>query len=471
MRKNINIWLIGLLLLAIAPNILFSQLSVADSLTTPDPNIRKYFPRWKVCENDIRIQIHQSFVILGVDKSLLDMSNIEVLAAPRVDPYVPYELLTITCGKATMNANMIAEAIPRLAEYLDGSVSFLTGNELYPPKRDYCFNEIAPESPMDQTQAKAILSYMEPTNVDHSITVSLFEQSLKIGSSDFWLRNVVGSDNIGYPYWTGGEAKLLLKRPLYVNSDDESRERIPNLITAYMGFGYKIESGLESSGTNALSWIPRRKLNSSNDGKLVAGFDFHMPFMPELGLAVNIETPLEKTRTRDIDRTLYAAYSMDLFPEVTHPYNPDDDLAIVPLLRGNGQVSVFYNWWLNKDQGENFFRFDLGLSYYEIREMISFFNHDKLTFTMTNNGVEGLKLYKPNSFMDWVYAKVEYRNQAVFPFGMSVQYSNNIMLGKLYVPIIKWLYIEAKAGLNLRDNHYFEGQTFFMISPVVRITL
>ena len=74
--------------------------------------------------------------------------------------------------------------------------------------------------------------------------------------------------------------------------------------------------------------------------------------------------------------------------------------------------------------------------------------------------------------MDWLYAKVEYRNQAVFPFGMSVQYSNNIMLGKLYVPVIKWLYVEAKVGINLRENNrYFEGQTFFMISPVVRITL
>lgn len=471
MRKNINIWLFGLLLIALIPSKLFSQVSILDSLTTPDPDIRKYFPRWKVCENDIRIQIHQAFVILGVDKSQLDMSKVEVLAAPRPDNESPYELLTITCGKATMNANMIAESIPTLAEYIEGRVSFLTGEELMMPKRDYCYVEIPPEAPMDQTQAKAILSYMEPTNVDHSVTISLFEQSLKVGSSDFWLKNIVGSDNIGYPYWTGGEAKLLLKRPLYINSDEKSKERIPNLITAYMGFGYRIESGLESSETNALSWIPRRRLNSSNDGKLVAGFDFHMPFMPELGLAVNVETPLEKTRTRDIDRTLYATYPMEMFPDVIHPFSENDNLAVIPLLRGNGQISIFYNWWLNKEQGENFFRFDLGLSYYEIREMMSFFNREKLTFTMTQNGVEGLRLYKPNSFMDWVYAKVEYRNQAVFPFGMSVQLSNNIMLGKLYVPLIKWLYVEGKVGINLRDNHYFEGQTFFMISPVIRITL
>ncbi len=472
MRKNIFILLIGLFMLGMAPDMLFAQSSVVDSLTTPDPNIRKYFPRWKVCENDIRIQIHQSFVVLGVDKALLDMSNIEVLAAPRVDQYAPYELLTITCGKATMNANVIAESIPRLAEYLNGSVSFVNGLELLIPKRDYCYSEIAPETPLDQTQAKAILSYMEPTNVDHSITVSLFEQNLKIGSSDFWLKNVVGNDAIGYPFWTAGEAKLLLKRPLYVNSNDESRERIPNLITAYLGFGYKLESGLDSKDVNALSWIQRRKLNSSAEGKLVAGFDFHMPFKPELGLAVNIETPLERVKERNFDRTAYAAYDLSKFPDVS--YSPGEktlDYAVVPMLRGNGQVSVFYNWWINQDKGENYFRFDLGLNYYEIREMLTFYNKDVSTFTMTNSGVEGLKLYKPNSFADWVYAKVEYRNQAIFPFGMSIQYSNQTMLGRIYIPIIKWLYIEAKAAVPLRDNHYFESQSFFMISPIIRITL
>ncbi len=470
MRKNIFIIVIGLLMLGMMPSQLKSQ-NVIDSLTTPDPNIRKYFPRWKVCENDIRIQIHQSFVVLGVDKSLLDMSNIEVIAAPRIDQYVPYDLLTITCGKATMNANVITSAIPRLAEYLNGSVSFLNGYELYPPKRDYCYNEIAPETPMDQTQAKAILSYMEPSNVDHSITVSLFEQTLKVGSSDFWLKNIIGNDPIGYPFWNSGEAKVVLKRPLYVNGNEESRDRIPNLINAQLGVGYRLESGLYSDEVNALSWVTRRKLNSGPDVKIIAGFDFHIPFYPEIGISVNAEIPTQKLKNKDFDRTYYASYNAASFPNLNYsPGEKSTDFAVVPFLRGSGQVALFYNWWLNKEKGENYFRFDLGISYFEVREMLSYFDGNKHTFTMTQDA-EGLQLYKPNEFGDWVFAKVEYRNQAIFPFGMSVQYSNQILLGKLYIPIFKWLYIEGKAAVPLRHFRYFENQTFFMVSPTLRITL
>lgn len=469
MRKNIYIVLIGLFMLGMAPSLLHSE-NIIDSLTTPDPNIRKYFPRWKVCENDIRIQIHQSFIVLGADKSLLDMSNIEVLAAPRVDPNMPYDLLTITCGKATMNANEITASIPRLAEYLSGLVSFVNGQELFPPKRDYCYTEIAPESPMDPTQAKAILSYLEPSNVDHAITVSLFEQTLKIGSSDFWIKSIIGNDQIGYPFWNGGEAKVVLKRPLYVNPYDESRERIPNLINAYLGVGYKLSNGLVDEDWNALSWIPRRKLNSGPDAKLIAGFDFHMPFLPEFGLAFNIEVPMERFKDKDFDRTDYF-FNYDVTDLIFETPPNTLNYAKIPFLRGNGQATLFYNWWLNKEKGENFFRFDVGINYYEIREALSYFDNGKQTSYMTTNDVEGLKLYKPNEFGDWIYLKAEYRNQAVYPFGLSVQYSNQIILSKLYLPIVKWLYVEAKYATPLRHTQYFETKNFFMISPVFRITL
>jgi len=126
MRKNIFLVLFGLLLLGTTPNLLHAGTFV-DSLTTPDPNIRKYFPRWKICENDIKIQIHQSFIIMGYDKSKLDMSSIEVLAAPRTDQSLPYEILTITCGKASMNSNQITQNIQVLSEYINGANSFVTG--------------------------------------------------------------------------------------------------------------------------------------------------------------------------------------------------------------------------------------------------------------------------------------------------------------------------------------------------------
>ena len=90
---------------------------------------------------------------------------------------------------------------------------------------------------------------------------------------------------------------------------------------------------------------------------------------------------------------------------------------------------------------------------------------------MTTEDVNGLKLYKPNTFGDWVYFKVEYRNQAVYPFGISFQYANQIGLGRVYLPIFKWLYLEAKYATPLRTKNPFEMDNYFMISPVIRITI
>ena len=53
-----------------------------DALTTLDQDIVKYFPRWKICEPDLQIHIQSAFLGAGFDRSLLNLSDIEVLAAP-----------------------------------------------------------------------------------------------------------------------------------------------------------------------------------------------------------------------------------------------------------------------------------------------------------------------------------------------------------------------------------------------------
>ncbi len=83
----------------------------------------------------------------------------------------------------------------------------------------------------------------------------------------------------------------------------------------------------------------------------------------------------------------------------------------------------------------------------------------------------GLNTYKNSEFGDWFYAKVEYRNQASYPFGMSMQYSNQILLGRIYLPIFSWLYVEGKYSTPLRNARPYEIENFFVISPVLRITL
>jgi hypothetical protein len=475
MRKNILIAFIGLLLFGAGSSFARANGTVLDSLTTPDPNIRKYFPRWKICEFDIRAQIHQSFLIMGYDKSKLDIGQVEILAAPRTNENKDqaYEILLLTCGKATMNANQIANNIPKLAEKISGAFSFHTNQEMNPAKRDYCYSEIPAEMPVSESQAKAILSFMEPTNVDHAITISLFEQSLKIGSTDFWIKSMVGNDQIGYPFWSAGEAKIVLKRPLYVNQDEESREKIPNLINAYLGGGYKITSGIDNSSSNVLSWVTKRTLNSGPSGKMVAGFDFNMPFHPEAGIQMNVELPFEKLKNKSIDEEDFGV--MDARGVTFDPSDPrsaynDKIKGIAPMLRASGQFTLFYNLWLDKEKAENYFRFDLGLGYSEVREMLMYRDTDKQLTNITTEA-KGLKTYKNSEFGDWMFAKVEYRNQANYPFGLSLQYSNQILLGRIYIPIVSWLYIEGKYATPLRGARPYESDSFFMISPVLRITL
>lgn len=450
--------------------------SLVDLLNTIDPDIKVYFPRWRVCELDLQIQIYQAFNILGYDKKTLDKQKIEILAAPQSNATDPYEILTITCGLAVMTSSEVESKIPDLADFIAGAKGFRGFNRAQkqdPAFRDYCYNDIPAEVPVSQSEASAIINYFENTKVTHSVTISAFEQSLKIGESGFWLKSSLGTDQIGYHFWSSGEARIVLKRPLYINKDVESRERIPYLINAYLGGGYQLKSGLAGSGNSVFSWVPNRKLNTGTGGKLIAGLDLHMPFHPNAGISFNAEIPLKKIKNETI-------YNADKDYATIGNYVPEEDIntdivdikdfesaKIAPFLRATGQVTGFYNWWLDPNTPENFLRIDLGLNYNEVQDVM-FYDGDK----MAREGVSNLKTYKNSEFGDWIYAKVEFRNQDVFPFGCSFQYSNQIALGRVYIPLIgNWFYIEGKYSTPLRGARYYENRDFFMISPVLRLTI
>ena len=111
------------------------------------------------------------------------------------------------------------------------------------------------------------------------------------------------------------------------------------------------------------------------------------------------------------------------------------------------------------------------MSYMEAKEYGVYRDVKNFASYIEPNGIDGLKTYKPNEFGDWVFAKAEYRNQAIWPFGLSIQYSNQTMLGRVYVPLVNWLYIEAKVATLLRGARPYENKTFFIISPVLRLTI
>jgi hypothetical protein len=437
-----------------------------DSMTTIDPEIRKYFPRWKICETDLQIQIYQAFRILGYDESKLSKTRIEVLAAPRKSEQEPYDLLLLTCGEVSLTASQMQSNLgERLLNIIAGGDAFANPNTWVDGKRDYCYVDIPPEVPVTASQAQAIISYLEPTNVTHSFTLSLFEQSLKFGESGFWLKNITGTDEIGYIFWNSGCSKIILKRPLYVNRDSKTSDRIPYLINAYLGGAYRIWSGINNK-SDIFSWVPQQKINQGPGGKLVAGFDFHMPFHPQFGLHFNLELPMTELKEETVEADKY--YSYVKTNDLTL-----DTFSVAPLLRSSGQATLFYNFWFTESNPENYIRIDLGLNYFEVREV--YFKptpfRSRILVPSPDDETIQLSTHKPNEFADWIYAKIEYRNQSVWPFGFSLQYSNQILLARAYLPIFNWLYIEGRVSRILRTAKPFENKTFFLISPVLRLTL
>jgi len=459
--------------------------AIIDSLTTIDPNIVGYFPRWKICEPDLLAQIYQAFLYKGYPKNELSQEDVQVLGAPKEFETDPYDILLLTCGKTSMNSVEIESL------FGDMMIGFLSGEYTYKgidrgirtdfAKRDYCFSDIPGETPVTPSQAAMITNYLDkPVNVDHAFSLSLFEQSLKIGESGFWIRSVLGTDEVGYHFWSSGESKILLQRPLYINQDMGTKKGIPNLIDAYLGGAYRITGGLDSDGS-LLSWVSNRTLNADPGGKIIFGTDIHAWFHPQAGISLNLELPMKRLGTERIDPSAYGSYGIGDREVDFNPNNPIGAIAtksaIIPLLRATGQFSVFYHLWLDKQNPENYFRFNLGISYAEIQEALLYEVQENPipnapTRYMSVDDIDGLGTFKPNEFMDWLYFKVEYRNQAVFPFGISAQISNQILLGRAYLPLLgNWLYLEAKYSTPLRDARIFEMKNFFMISPVLRLTI
>jgi hypothetical protein len=464
--------------------------AIIDSLTTLDPNIVSYFPRWKICEPDLMAQVYQAFLYKGFPADQLSKDDIQVLGAPKEYKSDPYEILMISCGRSSMNTVEIESVFDDLI------VGFISGYYIYAGPlrgtehrddasyRDYCYSDIPGEEPISTSQAAVITNYLKtPTNVDHAFSLSLFEQTLKIGESGFWIRSLTGTDEVGYHFWSAGESKILLERPLYVNRDENTKKGIPYLVNAYLGGGYRIRSGIDDKNS-ILSWIPKRILNAGPGGKLIFGTDVHAWFHPAAGISLNLEIPLTQLKTETVEENTYGMYKItedrlvDFDPNNEIGQDPNlkrGTMQIAPILRATGQITAFYHWWLDKMNPENYLRFDLGLSYCEVQEALYYEiakGNDAPGRFISTDAINGLYTYKPNEFMDWLFFKLEYRSQAVFPFGVSVQISNQIMLGKAYIPLLgDWLYLEAKYSTPLRDARPFEIKNFFMISPVLRLTI
>jgi hypothetical protein len=446
--------------------------NLVNNLNTLNPELVKLFPRWVICDQDLAFRVYQAFLHLQKPKSNLNEQKIEVLAAPRKEG-LPFEILLITSGEESIGSVQIDDVMPELADFINGVKPFdpnFKGKDI----RKYCFVDVSPEQPVSPTQANTIVNYFQPTNVTQSISISLFEQSLKIGETGFWIVSEVGNDPIGYPFWTGGESKVKVRIPLgNENLDYNTKRDIPFDIYANLGYGYRISSGLKDK-SSFLSWVSERRLNSGYGGKLIGGFDFLLPFHRNAGIHFNIELPTKKVETSSIDPE-DTQFWKELRSDIVwdDPNKAKTYKGVVPMLRGVGQLTVFYNYWL-KENGlpYHYFRFEAGIGYSEVREFASWRDESVAVTYITVDSVSGLKTYKPNEFMDWVILKAEYRNQALHPFGFSLQYSNQTLLATGFVKIFgDWLFLEGKYSTPLRTARPYEISNFFLLSPVLRITL
>jgi hypothetical protein len=457
-QRYLHIFLLSIFLMS-GFGVMTLQAQTSDSLAlanlkSVDPGLLPYFPRWNVCEPNLQLQIFQVFKLDGRSAENLDMRSIQITSAPIKDPKNPeYNILLVECGREKMTADQVESKLKTLVPTLVN------------PKRPYCYQDIPVASAPSQAQIEAITNYLEmPTNTTHSYSLSAFEQTLKIGKEDgYWIRSQIGTEGAGMPFISAGEAKVVVQHPLYVNEDIATRKAIPNLLHFHIGMGYR----LQDTSNGALNFLPQRRMNAGYGGKGIFGFDFHAPFQPNFGITFHVEVPLQGIDTlKNIERSTYAAYFKD------NPLSPRDPLVVAPLLRITGNTGIFYNWWLDPENPENYVRFDLGMNYTEVKEVaINRLGGDSGPFTL-NDKTEGLRFYHPTEFLDWLYAKVEYRNQSTFPFGLSAQYSNQIFLGRLYLPLLgQWLYLDARYSIPLRSESRPFDQSVFMVSPVLRLNI
>ena len=59
----------------------FAELNnTIDSLTTIDPHVMRFFPRWRVIEKNLAKNIYSAFITAGYKDQDLDIQNVQILA-------------------------------------------------------------------------------------------------------------------------------------------------------------------------------------------------------------------------------------------------------------------------------------------------------------------------------------------------------------------------------------------------------
>ncbi|MGE3799486.1 MAG: hypothetical protein AB7H80_00545 [Candidatus Kapaibacterium sp.] len=454
-----------------------------EDLNTIDPDVGRYFPRWRILEADLKTKLALYFRSIGVPVNTND--TMTVTASFERGATAPQDILQIKAGSYPGSELNSRQAI-------EGAL----GAELYQQilGRQYAHAEIPPAKPITETGTERVPSVFYPTNAKQFVAVSLFRQAVQIGSTGARLEHLLGSDEVGYPFWSGGQGKALIDYPIIRQDNEELRANgVPDPFKFSLGVGYRLKFGVPDQNAVADIFSPR-KLNGAIGAKAIVRAEYRLPQLNDLGIGFYTELPFNK---RAGFESVKGNEEVVWVPDSIGTGRPGQNIPIrsAYFMRTVAQGNLFWETWL--DNYEHYVRFSLGMSYQEfavgaLRVGDYWLDPDGETTRRVNpqtgiveegpgaspvglaNNVEYRGLVHPTEVQDWLYAKIEYLNQSDFPFGVSAQLANRNLLLTGFVPVVpNWLFLQAKYSTPLLRSEAapWEQNPFIVISPVLRFML
>ena len=448
--------------------------NIAD-LNTIDPDIGRYFPSWRIQEADLKVKLALYFRSMGVPVKTND--TITVTASFEDETGGGQDLLQIRAGSypgALINSRQAIESSLGLDLY----------NQIL--DRKYAHSMIEPAKPITATGTERVPSVFYPTNANQFVAISAFRQAVQIGTTGARLEHLIGSDEIGYPFWSGGQGKALVDYPIIRQDNEELRANgVPDPFKFSLGIGYRLKFGQPGESSLSDLFSPR-KLNGAIGAKAIVKAEYRLPQVNDIGIALYTELPFNKrVGTEQVKGDGEVVWTAD-----TLRLRARTPVRTAYFSRTVAQGSLFWETWMANYQ--HYLKFAVGISYQEFtRGSMTLFD-DYLdpdgihTWTKDGgpgknanpeglaNGVEYNGLFHPTEVEDWIYAKIEYLNQSDFPFGASAQLANRNLLVTGFVPVVpNWLFLQAKYSTPiLRDEAApWEHNSMIVISPVIRFML
>jgi hypothetical protein len=348
--------------------------TVVDALNTGDSSYTVYFPTWKVLDKYTRTNIYKAFRHRA--KQFTEEDLVFVIASPDQENIIDLRIGNTSYGR------LYAQSI------LDPDLK----RELL--ERNYAYENETPAGYRTNSQGnrKPLPRPRTPESVGFNL--SAFGGYVQF-SNDWGIVGKVGDDELGYPFWSSGQARMMASYK-----------------SLKLGAWLPIHGGLKEVPVAGSLTVRPRLLNGS--GGIAGEFEFewdevrfdspHIPYTAVGGtFAVG---GLTKRRTDLLTSNLDSLYSLST------------------VLQG------YYAFDYAFDDERHRFNIHMGVSYHSV--------------TLNRQDEKGIQAAGPTeSFIDPLVS-FEYKNQRVDWFKISAQYSRLVMLGAWAEIVPYFIYAEVK---------------------------